>query len=75
VESFLVLNAVGGDGLEDFDGLQQAPDLEQMLGYKTPSAEAPIEQAQRELTIHQVSYIPEESAPLRGLAIRMWCGN
>ena len=80
VESFLVLNAVGGDCLEDFDGLREAPDMEQMLGYQTPSAEgarkflyrfheeALIEQAQRELAIDQVSYIPEESAPLRGLA-------
>jgi hypothetical protein len=80
VESFLVLNAVGGDCLEDFDGLHEAPDLEQMLGYAAPSAEgarkflyrfhedAKIEQAQRELAIDQVSYIPEESAALRGLA-------
>ena len=80
VESFLVLNAVGGDCLEDFDGLHEAPDLEQMLGYTVPSAEgarkflyrfhedAKIEQAQRELAIDQVSYIPEESTALRGLA-------
>jgi hypothetical protein len=34
VESFLVLNAVGGDCLEDFDGLHEAPDLERMLGYR-----------------------------------------
>ena len=80
VESFLVLNALGGDCLEDFDWLREAPDVEQMLGYQAPSAEgarkflyrfhedATIEQAQRELAIDQVSYIPEESAPLRGLA-------
>jgi len=80
VESFLVLNAVGGDCLEDFDGLHEAPDLEQMLGYTVPSAEgarkflyrfhedAKIEQAQRELAIDQVSYIPEESTALCGLA-------
>ncbi len=80
VESFLVLNALGGDCLEDFDWLREAPDVEQMLGYAAPSAEgarkflyrfhedAKIEQAQRELAIDQVSYIPEESAALRGLA-------
>ena len=38
VESFLVLNAVGGDCLTDFDGLREAPDLEQMPGDKAPSA-------------------------------------
>jgi hypothetical protein len=80
VESFLVLNAVGGECLEDFDGLHEAPDLEQMLGYRPPSAEgarkflyrfhedAKIQQAQRELAVGQVSYIPDESAALRGLA-------
>jgi hypothetical protein len=80
VESFLVLNAVGGDCLEDFDGLHEAPDLEAMLGYVAPSAEgarkflyrfheeAKIEQAQQELAVGQVSYIPDESAALRGLA-------
>ena len=51
-----------------------------MLGYEPPSAEAArkflylfhdeskIEQAQKELAVGQVSYIPEESAALRGLA-------
>jgi len=80
VESFLVLNALGGDCLEDFDQLHEAADLEQMLGYPAPSAEAArkflyrfhederIEQAQRELAVGQVSYIPEESGALRGLA-------
>jgi hypothetical protein len=80
VESFLVLNAVGGDCLEDFDGLREDPGLAEMLGHEVPSAEAArkflyqfheeekIQQAQRELPVGQVSYIPEESAPLRGLA-------
>jgi hypothetical protein len=80
VESFLVLNAVGGDCLEDFDRLQEDAGLEEMLGHAVPGAEAArkflyqfhdegkIEQAQRELAVDQVSYIPEESVPLRGLA-------
>jgi hypothetical protein len=80
VESFLVLNAVGGDCLEDFDRLREDPGLAEMLGHEVPSAEAArkflyqfheeekIQQAQRELPVDQVSYIPEESAPLRGLA-------
>ena len=89
VESFLVLNALGGDCLEDFDGLHEAPDVEPMLGYVAPSAEgarkflyrfhedAKIEEAQQELAIDQVSYIPDESVPLAvwPRSIRMWCGN
>lgn len=80
VESFLTLNAVGGDCLEDFDPLREAPDVTQMTGYQLPSAEAArkflyrfheeelIEQAQRELPVGRVSYIPAESEGLRGLA-------
>lgn len=80
VESFLVLNAVGGDCLEDFDHLRQDAGLAEMLGHGIPSAEAArkflyqfhdeerIEQAQRELVAERVSYIPAESAALQGLA-------
>ena len=39
MESFLVLNAVGGDCLEDFDRLREHPGLVEMLGYTVPSAE------------------------------------
>lgn len=80
VESFLVLNALGGECLEDFERLREDAGLSEMLGYAPPSAEAArkflyqfhdeskIEQAQKELVVGQVSYIPEESAALRGLA-------
>ncbi|CAN5210942.1 hypothetical protein BH24GEM2_BH24GEM2_13890 [soil metagenome] len=80
VESFLVLNAVGGDCLEDFDPLGEAADVTQMAGYRMPSAEAArkflyrfhedalLTQAQQKLAADQVSYIPEENAPLRALA-------
>jgi len=80
VESFLVLNALGGECLEDFGRLREDAGLALMLGYELPSPEAArkflyqfhdeskIEQAQRELPLGQVSYIPEESALLRGLA-------
>ena len=80
IESFLVLNAVGGDCLEDFEPLREDAGLAAMLGHPVPSAEAArkflyqfhdeakIEQAQRELPSGRVSYIPGESAPLRGLA-------
>ena len=80
VESFLVLNAVGGECLEDFDRLREDEGLREMLSHEVPSPEAArkflyqfhdeekLKQAQRELPAGQVSYIPEESAPLRGLA-------
>lgn len=80
IESFLVLNAVGGDCLEDFDQLRQDAGLAEMLGHGIPSAEAArkflyqfheeekIEQAQRELPAERVSYIPAESVALQGLA-------
>ena len=80
VESFLVLNAVGGDCLEDFDQLREDAGLAEMLGHGIPSAEAArkflyqfheeekIEQAQQGLAAERVSYIPEESAALQDLA-------
>lgn len=80
VESFLVLNALGGDCLEDFDRLREDAGLGEMLGHELPSPEAArkflyafhdeerIEQAQAELPVGQVSYIPSESEPLRALA-------
>src|SRR5271157_1069324 len=79
IESFLVLNAVGGDCLEDFDQLREDAGLAEMLGHQVPSAEAgrkflyqfhdeaKLEQAQRELPAGRVSYIPQESVALRGL--------
>ncbi|CAN5222769.1 hypothetical protein BH24GEM2_BH24GEM2_16720 [soil metagenome] len=80
VESFLVLNAVGGGCLDDFDPLREAADVTQMTGYQMPSAEAArkflyrfheeelITKAQQSWAGDQVSYIPQESAPLRALA-------
>ena len=79
VESFLVLNAVGGDCLEDFDQLREDAVLAEMLGHAVPSAEAArkflyqfhdgekIEQAQQALAADRVSYIPEENPALQGL--------
>ncbi len=80
VESFLTLNALGGDCLDDFDRLREDEGLAEMLGHPVPSPEAArkflyqfhdearIEQAQKELPAGQVSYIVEESGPLRALA-------
>ena len=80
VESFLVLNALGGECLDDFDRLREDEGLSEMLGHPVASPEAArkflyqfhdetkLEDAQKELPVGQVSYIAEESAPLRGLA-------
>ena len=80
VESFLVLNALGGDCLEDFNRLREDEGMAEMLGHEMPSPEAArkflyqfhdeekIEQAQKELAVGQVSYIAEESVALRALA-------
>lgn len=80
VESFLVLNALGGECLDDFARLREDAGLAEMLGHEIPSPEAArkflyefhdeskIEQAQAELAVGQVSYIPAESEPLRALA-------
>ena len=80
VESFLVLNALGGECLDDFDRLREYAGLNQMLGYEVPSPEAArkflyqfhdeeeITRAQAELPVGQVSFIPNESEPLRALA-------
>lgn len=80
VESFLILNALGGDCLEDFHRLREDAGLKEMLGHEMPSPESArkflyqfhddhaIERAQAELPAGQVSYIPEESPRLRGLA-------
>ena len=80
IENFLVLNAAGGDCLEDFDQLRADAGLSELLGHAIPSAEAArkflyqfhdgekIEQAQQGLAAERVSYIPEESPALQGLA-------
>lgn len=40
IESFVGLNAVGGDGLEDFDPWQEDVGRAERLGHAVPSAEA-----------------------------------
>jgi len=80
IESFLVLNGVGGDCLEDFDQLREDAGLAELLGHGIPSAEASrkflnqfhdqakIAAAQGALPLDRVAYIPGESAPLEALA-------
>jgi hypothetical protein len=40
VESFILLNGVGGDCLDDFEQLRADSGLEEMLGHANPSPEA-----------------------------------
>ncbi len=80
IESFLVLNATGGECLEDFDCLREDAGLAEMLGHAVPSAEAArkflyqfhdegnMAQAQQALGAERVSYIPAENSVLQGLA-------
>ena len=67
VSSFVALNALGGDCLDDFERLREDEGLPEMLGHPLPSPEAArkflyqfhdeetLEQAQRELPVGQVS--------------------
>lgn len=80
VESFLILNAVGGECLEDFERLREDAGLAPMIGHQIPSPEVArkflyqfhadelIEQAQQQRSLGQIAYIPEENEPLEGLA-------
>ena len=73
--SFLVLNAAGGDYLEDFDCLWEDRGLAAMLGHEVPSPEAgrkfiyqfhdpeKIAQAQRELPPAEVSTCRRRARP------------
>lgn len=72
--------ALGGECLEAFERLREDAGLAEMLGHELPSPEAArkslyafhdpecLEQAQAELPVGQVSYIPRESEPSRALA-------
>ena len=78
IESFLILNAAGGECLDDFERLRQ-DGVKELIGHDLPSPEAArkflyqfhdeqlIEQAQGRLEPNQISYIPEENARLQGL--------
>jgi len=80
IESFVILNAVGGECLEDFDRLREDAGLAEMLGHEIPSPEAArkflyqfhdegkITAAKQQLPLGQVAYIPGETEPLAGLA-------
>ncbi len=81
VESFVVLNAVGGECFDDFQRLREDPGLSGMIGHGIPSPEAArqflyqfheeekIEEAKRRRTGDEIAYIPEETEPLVGLGL------
>ena len=79
VESFVILNAAGGESPEDFERLRQDPGLPEMTGHELPSPRAAleflygfheeekIEEAKQRRLPGEVAYIPEETPPLEGL--------
>jgi hypothetical protein len=79
VESFVILNAAGGECVDDFERLRQDPGLKEMIGHDLPSPtaarqflnafhqEEKIEEAKQRRLPGQVAYIPGETLPLEGL--------
>ena len=79
VESFVVLNAAGGECLEGFGHLREDGGLAELLGHEIPSPEAArklwyqfqdaerIEAAQEQRPLGQVAYLPGENAAWQGL--------
>jgi hypothetical protein len=81
VESFVVLNALGGECLEDFTHLRGDGGLKEMLGHEIPSPEAArqflyqfhaaekIEEAKQQREAEQIAFIPGENEALAGLGV------
>ena len=79
VESFVLLNAAGGEYLEDFDRLRNDPALAEMIGHEIPSPEAArkflygfhddekIEEARQMRLPDEIAYIPGETEAQQGL--------
>jgi len=80
VESFVLLNAAGGDCLEDFRRLAEDPGLPTLLGHAVPLPDTArkflyafhrdeaMVTAKAQRPAGQVAFIPEDTAPLQGLA-------
>lgn len=81
VESFVILNAAGGDRIDDFDHLRKDEGLEELIGHKLPSSsvartflygfheDEKIEEAKKRRVGDEIAYIPEESERLVGLGM------
>ena len=79
VESFVILNAAGGECVDDIKRLRQDPGLAEMVGHALPSPEAArqflyafhaeekIAEAQQRRLPGAIAYIPEETERLAGL--------
>jgi hypothetical protein len=79
VESFIVLNAAGGECLDDFEILREDKGLAELIGHEFPSPSAArkflygfhreekIEEARQHMLPGQVAFIPGESDALAGL--------
>jgi hypothetical protein len=79
VESFVILNAAGGECVDDFKRLREDPGLAEMIGHELPSPSAALQflygfheeekiaEAQQQRLPGQVAYIPAETRPLVGL--------
>src|ERR1700726_1290828 len=79
VESFVILNAAGGECLDDFERLRADPGQGELIGHEVHSPEAArkflcafheeekIQQAKQRRLPDQIAYIPSESAALEGL--------
>src|SRR5881409_3616575 len=79
VESFVILNAAGGECVDDFAHLRSDAGLAELVGHELPSPEAArkflnafheeekMEEAQQRRLPDAVAYIPEENRALEGL--------
>ncbi len=79
VESFVILNAAGGECVDDFQRLRGDPGLAEMVGHELPSPSAAlqflyafheqekIEEAKQQRLPDEIAYIPQETKPLEGL--------
>jgi len=79
VESFVVLQAAGGECLDDFQRLREDRGLKELIGHELPSPSAAlqflyqfheeekIEEAKRRRPPKEEAYIPEENEALQGL--------
>ena len=79
VESFVVLNAVGGERVDDFQHFRDDVGLKEMLGHEVPSPESArqflnrfhseekLEQARDGRKPEQIAFIPEDADAPAGL--------
>jgi len=84
VESFVVLNGLCGECVDDFQHLREDAGLKEMLGHEIPSPEAArqflnqfhaeekIKEAKQGRGPEQIAFIPEETDALAGRGYRLY---